>query len=135
MLRFAIVLPGLQLAAAQMAAVGGVAVPAATLLATFLFTTWMGRLLGVERGLAQLIAAGTSICGASAVIAANTVTGASDEDVAYVDDPFTAEPIRADEMVLVVAPGHEWARQFFTPAHRQRYTTRAAAEFARLLAG
>ena len=31
----------------------------------------------------QLIAAGTSICGASAVIATNTVTRASDEDVAY----------------------------------------------------
>jgi uncharacterized integral membrane protein (TIGR00698 family) len=33
--------------------------------------------------LAQLIAAGTSICGASAVIATNTVTDAPDEDVAY----------------------------------------------------
>jgi uncharacterized integral membrane protein (TIGR00698 family) len=37
----------------------------------------------VERGLAELIAAGTSICGASAVIAVNTVTDAKDEDVAY----------------------------------------------------
>jgi uncharacterized integral membrane protein (TIGR00698 family) len=37
----------------------------------------------VERKLAQLIAAGTSICGASAVIATNTVTQAHDEDVAY----------------------------------------------------
>ncbi|RAI25738.1 YeiH family protein, partial [Rhodoplanes serenus] len=39
--------------------------------------------LGVERKLAELIAAGTSICGASAVIATNTVTNAHDEDVAY----------------------------------------------------
>ncbi len=37
----------------------------------------------MERGLAELIAAGTSICGASAVIATNTVTRAADEDVAY----------------------------------------------------
>jgi uncharacterized integral membrane protein (TIGR00698 family) len=51
--------------------------------ATFTFTVWMGRLLGVDRKLAQLIAAGTSICGASAVIATNTVTNAQDEDVAY----------------------------------------------------
>ncbi len=54
-----------------------------TLLATFTFTTWMGHWLGVEPKLAQLIAAGTSICGASAVIATNTVTKAHDEDVAY----------------------------------------------------
>jgi uncharacterized integral membrane protein (TIGR00698 family) len=43
----------------------------------------LGRLIGVERKLAELIAAGTSICGASAVIATNTVTRAADEDVAY----------------------------------------------------
>src|SRR5260370_28141732 len=54
-----------------------------TLLATFAFTIWMGKLLGVEAKLAQLMAAGTSICGASAVIATNTVTNADDEDVAY----------------------------------------------------
>jgi uncharacterized integral membrane protein (TIGR00698 family) len=85
LLRLAIILLGLQLTAAQIAAVGysGVVVIALTLTATFLFTTWFGRLLGVERKLAQLIAAGTSICGASAVIAANTVSNAHDEDVAY----------------------------------------------------
>lgn len=84
-LRFAIILLGLQLTAAQVAQVGalGVGVIVATLAATFLFTTWLGRLLGVDGKLAQLIAAGTSICGASAVIATNTVTDAPDEDVAY----------------------------------------------------
>ncbi|GLK83339.1 YeiH family protein [Ancylobacter defluvii] len=84
-LRFAIVLLGLQLTAAQVVEVGGtgLAVIALTLVATFVFTTWLGRLIGVERGLAELIAAGTSICGASAVIATNTVTRAPDEDVAY----------------------------------------------------
>lgn len=84
-LRAAIVLLGLQLTAAQVAEVGatGLAVIALTLVSTFLFITWFGRLIGVERGLAELIAAGTSICGASAVIATNTVTRAHDEDVAY----------------------------------------------------
>jgi uncharacterized integral membrane protein (TIGR00698 family) len=43
----------------------------------------MGRVLGVGQKLAELIAAGTSICGASAVIATNTVIEAHDEDVAY----------------------------------------------------
>jgi uncharacterized integral membrane protein (TIGR00698 family) len=85
LLRLAIILLGLQLTAAQISAVGysGVVVIALTLAATFLFTTWFGKVLGVERKLATLIAAGTSICGASAVIATNTVTNAHDEDVAY----------------------------------------------------
>lgn len=85
LLRFAIVLLGLQLTVSQVIEVGGrgVGIIVATLVATFAVTVWMGRLLGVERRLAQLIAAGTSICGASAVIAANTVVEAPDEDVAY----------------------------------------------------
>ncbi|WP_159016244.1 YeiH family protein [Cognatiluteimonas profundi] len=85
LLRIAIVLLGLQLTFAQLVAVGGrgMAIIATTLVATFLFTRWLGARLGVERKLAELIAAGTSICGASAVIATNTVTRGSDEDVAY----------------------------------------------------
>ncbi len=84
-LRFAIILLGLQLTAAQVD--GGRGEWACRHRADpprhFLFTTWLGRLIGVKRGLAELIAAGTSICGASAVIATNTVTRAHDEDVAY----------------------------------------------------
>jgi uncharacterized integral membrane protein (TIGR00698 family) len=85
LLRLAIVLLGLQLTAQQVAAVGatGMGIIVVTLLSTFLVTKALGRLFGVERGLAELIAAGTSICGASAVIATNTVTCAADEDVAY----------------------------------------------------
>jgi uncharacterized integral membrane protein (TIGR00698 family) len=85
LLRMAIILLGLQLTITQVIEVGGrgFGIIAATLLATFAFTVWTGRLLGVDRKLVQLIAAGTSICGASAVIAANTVTNADDEDVAY----------------------------------------------------
>lgn len=54
-----------------------------TLIGTFLFTVWLGRRFGVDRKLVELIAAGTSICGDSAIIATNAVTRASDEDVAY----------------------------------------------------
>jgi uncharacterized integral membrane protein (TIGR00698 family) len=84
-LRFAIILLGLQLTVAQVAAVGasGIAVIVISLVATFTFTKWLGRIFGVDRKLAELIAAGTSICGASAVVAVNTVTDAPDEDVAY----------------------------------------------------
>src|SRR6185312_6625806 len=84
-LRGAIILLGLQLTASQVLEVGasGIFIIAATLISTFLFTTGFGRLIGVDRKLTQLIAAGTSICGASAVIATNTVTRANEEDVAY----------------------------------------------------
>ena len=84
-LRLGIILLGLQLMASQVAEVGfvGVGVILAVLVGTFAFTKWFGRVLGVDAKLAELIAAGTSICGASAVIATNTVTEGSDEDVAY----------------------------------------------------
>jgi len=85
LLRLGIVLLGLQLTAAQVAEVGaaGLAILALCVVGTFAVTVWLGRLLGVEPGLAELIAGGTSICGASAVIATNTVTEAPEEDVAY----------------------------------------------------
>lgn len=85
LLRLAIILLGLQLTIAQVMDVGGrgMLIIVATLLATFQFTRWLGARLGVDAKLAELIAAGTSICGASAVIATNTVTRGSDEDVAY----------------------------------------------------
>jgi uncharacterized integral membrane protein (TIGR00698 family) len=84
-LRFAIILLGLQLTVADVGAIGGAGLLAivATMVATFLFTKWVARYVGVDCKLAELIAAGTSICGASAVIATNTVTRARDEDVAY----------------------------------------------------
>jgi uncharacterized integral membrane protein (TIGR00698 family) len=85
LLRAAIMLLGFQLTFAQIASVGGrgLLIIAVTLIATFIFTVWAGRVLGVGRKLAELIAAGTSICGASAIVATNTVTDAHDEDVAY----------------------------------------------------
>ncbi|WP_024507846.1 YeiH family protein [Bradyrhizobium sp. ARR65] len=85
LLRIAIVLLGFQLTVGQVLDVGGrgLIIVAASLTATFLFTVWLGRLLKLDRKLTQLIAAGTSICGASAIIATNTVAEAHDEDVAY----------------------------------------------------
>ncbi len=84
-LRLGIILLGFQLALSQVVAVGGagVAIILAALFATFAFTKTMGRILGVDPKLAELIGAGTSICGASAVIATNTVTQGKDSDVAY----------------------------------------------------
>ncbi|MGZ5928746.1 MAG: YeiH family protein [Rhizomicrobium sp.] len=84
-LRLGIILLGFQLMLSQVAAVGvvGVGIILVTLAATFVFTKTLGRVMGVDPKLAELIGAGTSICGASAVIATNTVTEGSDADVAY----------------------------------------------------
>lgn len=85
LLRFGVALLGLQLTVYQLADLGGrtLIVVIAVLVATFLFTKLIGRVLGVEGALAELIAAGTSVCGASAIIAANAVTRARDQDVGY----------------------------------------------------
>lgn len=84
-LRIAIIFLGFQLSFWQLAEIGvhgGITI-ITTLIGTFFFTIFVGRLLGIEKGLSQLIAVGTSICGASAILAANSVTRNSDEDTAY----------------------------------------------------
>lgn len=85
LLRAAVVLLGLQLTLADLLSLGlgGLAVTTTALVATFALTLWAGRLLGVAPDLARLIAAGTSICGASAVAATRSATGAGAGDTAY----------------------------------------------------
>lgn len=84
-LRLGIVLLGLQVTLSEIFAIGwaGLAILTFAVGATFLFTLWLGGRLGVPRGLTTLIAAGTGVCGASAIVAANTVVRDSDESVAY----------------------------------------------------
>lgn len=85
LLRIGVALLGLQLTVYQLVDLGGrtLIIVVAVLIATFLFTKWIGRVLGVDHALAELLAAGTSICGASAIIATNAVTRARDQDVGY----------------------------------------------------
>lgn len=84
-LRLSIILLGLRLSLPQIIAVGpaGLAIVFVTLVSTFVFTCWFGRQIGVNQKLTKLIAAGTSICGASAIVATNGVVESKDEDVAY----------------------------------------------------
>ena len=84
-LRLGIVLLGLQVTLAEILGIGvaGLALLAFAVLSTFLVTVWLGARMGVDAGLTQLLAAGTGICGASAIVATNTVTRADDEAVAY----------------------------------------------------
>lgn len=84
-LRTGIVLLGLQVTLSEILGIGvaGLALLAFALAATFVFTVWLGERLGVPAGLAALIAAGTGVCGASAIVAANTVVRDTDESMAY----------------------------------------------------
>ncbi len=84
-LRLGIMLLGLQVTLGEILGIGwaGLALLAFALASTFVVTLWLGARMGVDPGLAQLLAAGTGICGASAIVATNTVSRASDESVAY----------------------------------------------------
>ncbi|MDE2364852.1 MAG: putative sulfate exporter family transporter [Hyphomicrobiales bacterium] len=84
-LRFSIVLLGLQITWQQAASVGveGVAIIVVGVLATFVVAIALGRLLRVSPGLSVLIGVGTAICGASAVLAAKAAVRGDDEDAAY----------------------------------------------------
>ena len=111
-LRFAIVLLGLQLTFSQIGEVGliGISIIAVSLLLCFVFTIILARFIGVEPRLAKLIGAGTAVCGVSAIMAVNTVTRAREDHVAYavacitifgtilmVLAPFLAEPLGLDQ--------------------------------------
>lgn len=84
LLRFGIVILGLQLALPEILALG---VPVLTLILGtvtfgFLFTHWFARRMGLSPAAALLYAAGFSICGASAVAGAQSVVNADDDEVA-----------------------------------------------------
>lgn len=84
-LRAGIVLLGLQVTIGDIVGLGAPAfvVAALTLAATYVAIVAMARMLAVPVPLARLIAAGSAVCGASAVVAANSVARGSEEDVAY----------------------------------------------------
>ncbi|GAA2792785.1 putative sulfate exporter family transporter [Saccharopolyspora taberi] len=83
-LRLGVMLLGLQLAVGQVLdlGVGTVVVVVLIVVVTFAGTVVLGRWLGVSRGLSVLVAAGFSICGASAIAAVESVIDREDEDVA-----------------------------------------------------
>lgn len=85
LLRIAVALLGLQITLTQVSELGlaGFAVAGTALFSTFFLTLWLGRRMGISTELTGLIAAGSSICGASAIAAADAQIHAKDEDVAY----------------------------------------------------
>ena len=84
LLRAGIVLYGLRLTFQDIATVGvaGVTIDALVLTSTFALSCWAGtRIFKLDRRCAMLIGAGSSICGAAAIMAAEPVIGGRSEQV------------------------------------------------------
>jgi len=85
LLRLSIVLLGLQLTGAEVLEKGlaSLLICMGLVAVTFVVTRKLGSMLRVDPGLSELLASGTAICGASAILAVNTITRARDSDVVY----------------------------------------------------
>ena len=109
LIRVGVVLLGLQLSSRELAKLGGggLLIVAVTVAMTFFGTQWAGKRLGVSSGLSLLIATGYSICGASAIAAMKSVSGADDDEVAY----SLALVTMCGSLAVAVLPGlgHLWA--------------------------
>ena len=85
LLRIGVVLLGFDLAFPDVLNLGAkaLAVVVAVVVLTFVGTLWAGRRLGVSNNLALLVAVGFSICGVSAIAAANGIVEADEDEVTF----------------------------------------------------
>lgn len=84
-LRLGIVLVGIRLSAFDVARLGfaGLPVVLAAIATGLIFVTWFNRRLGLPPRLGTLIAAGTSICGVTAIVSTAPAIEADEREVAY----------------------------------------------------
>jgi uncharacterized integral membrane protein (TIGR00698 family) len=84
-LRTGIVLVGIRLSLFDVLRLGlaGLPVVLAAIATGLLFVTWFNRMLGLPPRLGTLIAAGTSICGVTAIVATAPAIEADEREVAY----------------------------------------------------
>lgn len=85
LLRAGVALLGLQVSLDELVALGpsALAICVATPLITFAVTLWVAPRVKVPRDLGLLLAMGTAVCGASAIVAANTAIRAREDAVSY----------------------------------------------------
>ncbi len=85
LLRLGIVLVGIKLSVVEMARLGvaGVPVVLVAIATGLVFVTWFNRLLGLPPRLGTLVAAGTSICGVTAIVSTAPAIDADEREVAY----------------------------------------------------
>lgn len=84
-LRFGITLLGLRLSLLAVGQIGASALPVVLgcIIGALLLVTWLSRLVGLPPRLGSLIAVGTSICGASAIVATGPAIDADEDEVGY----------------------------------------------------
>lgn len=84
-LRLGIVLVGIRLSAFDVLLLGAVGVPVvvAAIATGLIFVTWFNNRLGLPPRLGTLIAAGTSICGVTAIVSTAPAIEADEREVAY----------------------------------------------------
>jgi uncharacterized integral membrane protein (TIGR00698 family) len=84
-LRIGVALLGIRLSLVAVGAIGLSAVPivVASIATALLLVTWISRLLGLPPRLGILIAAGTAICGNTAIVATGPAIDASEDEVSY----------------------------------------------------
>jgi uncharacterized integral membrane protein (TIGR00698 family) len=83
--QLAVALLGLNVSLTEIAGLGATALPIVliSLASTLIGTIWLGRQLSVPPGLTLLIATGSAVCGASAILAAANARKLSHNDAAY----------------------------------------------------
>lgn len=84
-LRFGIILLGIRLSLGEAGAIGLQSLPviAGAVLSALLIVTFLARRVGLSARLGTLIAVGTSICGATAIVATAPAIGAEDDEISY----------------------------------------------------
>ncbi len=85
LLRLGIVLVGMKLSVVEMARLGAAGIPVvlAAIVTGLVFVTWFNKRLGLPPRLGTLIAAGTSICGVTAIVSTAPAIEADEREVAY----------------------------------------------------
>ncbi len=84
-LRLGIVLLGIRLSLAEAGAIGLQSLPViiGAVASALLIVTYLARKVGLSGRLGTLIAVGTSVCGATAIVATAPAIGAKDDEVSY----------------------------------------------------
>lgn len=85
LLRLGIIFVGIKLSLADVIKLGiwGIPVVLACITSGLLFVTWFAHKLGISKRLGTLIAAGTSICGVTAIVSTAPAINAKENEVAY----------------------------------------------------
>ncbi|MBJ3816905.1 YeiH family putative sulfate export transporter [Shimwellia pseudoproteus] len=134
LLRLGIILYGFRLTFAQIADVGaaGILIDAITLCSTFAIACWLGRkVFGLDQETTWLIGAGSSICGAAAVLATEPVVKAQSSKVTVA----VATVVIFGTMAIFIYPMlYPLVSHWFTPETFGIYTGSTMHEVAQVVA-